>query len=48
MTQRMFGFYLGDNADGELTIGGYDETKITGEITWVDLLMSTCKCERKI
>jgi cathepsin D len=41
MTQHMFGFFLGDNADGELTIGGYDETKISGEITWVDLSMAT-------
>ena len=39
----MFGFFLGDNADGELTVGGYDEAKIQGEITWVDLLKPTCK-----
>jgi hypothetical protein len=41
VNQHMFGFFLGDNADGELTVGGYDETKIKGEVTWVDLLMPT-------
>lgn len=41
ITQHMFGFFLGDNADGELTIGGYDENRISGEVTWVDLLMPT-------
>jgi cathepsin D len=38
LDKAMFAFYLGDNADGELAIGGYDETKMEGEITWVDLL----------
>jgi hypothetical protein len=33
----MFAFYLGDNRDGELTFGGYDESKYTGEIQWVPL-----------
>ncbi|KAL3797717.1 hypothetical protein HJC23_000262 [Cyclotella cryptica] len=37
----MFGFFLGNNAPGELTIGGYDQEKIQGEVTWVDLLMPT-------
>jgi hypothetical protein len=41
ISQHMFGFFLGDNADGELTVGGYDENRISGEITWVDLLMAT-------
>lgn len=41
VTQHMFGFFLGDNANGELTIGGYDESRISGEITWVDLLTPT-------
>lgn len=43
ISQHMFGFFLGDNANGELTVGGYDESKISGEITWVNLLMATCK-----
>jgi hypothetical protein len=30
-------------ANGELTMGGYDEDRIEGGITWVDLLMPTCK-----
>jgi len=33
----MFAFYLGDNADGELTFGGYDEDKFAGDINWVPL-----------
>jgi len=33
----MFAFYLGDNSDGELTFGGYDEDKFAGEINWVPL-----------
>lgn len=33
----MFAFYLGDNADGELTFGGYDEEKFVGELEWVPL-----------
>lgn len=35
--KNMFAFYLGDNTGGELTFGGYDEEKYTGNITWVDL-----------
>jgi hypothetical protein len=32
-----FAFYLGkdDGVDGELTIGGYDEEKFSGDLTWV-------------
>jgi len=32
-----FAFYLGseDGPTGELTIGGYDKTKFTGDLTWV-------------
>jgi hypothetical protein len=41
ISQHMFGFFLGDNANGELTIGGYDEDRISGDITWVDLAMPT-------
>lgn len=32
-----FAFYLGDEADGELTLGGYDEDRISGDINWVEL-----------
>jgi len=35
--ESMFAFYLGDNRDGELTWGGYDEDHFKGEIKWVDL-----------
>jgi len=33
----MFAFYLADEADGELAIGGYNEARMQGEINWVDL-----------
>jgi len=33
----MFAFYLGDEADGELAIGGYNEDRMQGDINWVDL-----------
>lgn len=33
----MFAFYLGDNSDGELTFGGYDEDKFVGDLEWVPL-----------
>lgn len=36
-----FAFYLGDQEDGELTFGGYDETKFTGDLKWVDLSHAT-------
>mmetsp|Transcript_25018 Transcript_25018/g.51673 ORF Transcript_25018/g.51673 Transcript_25018/m.51673 type:complete len:482 (+) Transcript_25018:151-1596(+) len=43
--KSLFAFYLGDNSDGELTLGGYDESRMLdfpskGEdaINWVDLL----------
>lgn len=37
--EAVFAFYLGDEADGELTIGGYDEDKMKdpGGINWVPL-----------
>ncbi|EJK62055.1 hypothetical protein THAOC_17352 [Thalassiosira oceanica] len=41
LKKAMFAFYLGDNSDGELTIGGYDDTKFEGSITWVDLISPT-------
>lgn len=37
----MFAFYLGDNAEGELTFGGYDEEKFVGDIHWVPLSETT-------
>ncbi|KAL7486110.1 hypothetical protein ACHAW6_012283 [Cyclotella cf. meneghiniana] len=33
----VFAFALGDEADGELTIGGYDDSKFQGDITWIPL-----------
>lgn len=37
-----FAFYLGDEMDGELTFGGYDETKFVGDdLDWVDLSHAT-------
>ncbi len=35
--QPVFAFYLGDEEDGELTFGGYDEDKFVGDLTWVPL-----------
>ena len=32
-----FAFYLGDNSDGELSIGGHNPERMQGEINWVDL-----------
>jgi len=37
VSQPVFSFALGDNKDGELTLGGYDDSKFKGEITWVNL-----------
>lgn len=37
VAQQMFAFDLGNNKDGELTFGGYDDSKFTGEITWENL-----------
>jgi len=37
VSEKMFAFDLGDNQDGELTFGGYDDSKFTGEITWTPL-----------
>jgi hypothetical protein len=33
--QPIFAFYLGDNAPGELTFGGYDSSKFEGELQYV-------------
>jgi len=37
LEKSMFAFYLGDNADGELAVGGYDESKCEGDISWFNL-----------
>ena len=34
----MFAFYLADEADGELVIGGHNPDRMQGEIHWVDLV----------
>ena len=39
--QPMFAFYLGDNSPGELTFGGYDVTKFTGDLVTVPLISAT-------
>lgn len=39
--QPMFAFYLGDNSPGELTFGGYDVTKYTGDLITVPLTSAT-------
>lgn len=39
--QPVFAFYLGDNADGELTFGGYDASKFSGELEFVKLESAT-------
>lgn len=37
VNQPVFAFDLGDEKDGELTIGGYDDSKFKGEISWIPL-----------
>lgn len=37
----MFAFFLGDEGDGELTLGGYDKSKFSGELAWVGLQKAT-------
>lgn len=39
--RNIFAFYLGDNEDGELTIGGVDESRYVGDFHKVDLLDAT-------
>jgi hypothetical protein len=39
--QPIFSFYLGDNGPGELTFGGYDPAKFTGDLTYVKLTAAT-------
>mmetsp|Transcript_13902 Transcript_13902/g.17488 ORF Transcript_13902/g.17488 Transcript_13902/m.17488 type:complete len:411 (+) Transcript_13902:93-1325(+) len=41
MDEPLFAFYLGDEEVGELTIGGYDESKFDGELHAVDLVAAT-------
>jgi len=38
---NVFAFSLGDNQDGELTFGGYDEEKFDGELAWANLSEAT-------
>lgn len=41
LDQPVFSFYIGNNQDGELTIGGYDTTKFKGNLTYVPLSKTT-------
>jgi hypothetical protein len=41
LDQPVFSFYLGDNGPGELTFGGYDPSKFTGDLTYVKLSAAT-------
>jgi len=36
-----FGFYLGNDKTGELTLGGYDASKVSGDLHWVPLSNTT-------
>lgn len=41
LDQPVFSFYLGDNAPGELTFGGYDSDKFEGDLEFVKLDSAT-------
>jgi len=41
LDQPVFSFYIGNEQDGELTIGGYDNTKFKGNLTYVPLMKTT-------
>jgi hypothetical protein len=41
LDDAVFGFYLGNDQNGELSIGGVDETKFTGDFHTVPLLSAT-------
>lgn len=41
LDEPVFAFSLGDNEDGELSIGGYDESKFEGELHPVKLISET-------
>jgi len=38
LDKAVFSFYLGNNQDGELTIGGIDYSKFNGPLSWVSIL----------
>lgn len=38
LEKSMFAFYLGDESDGELAVGGYDASRMQGEIAWTDVV----------
>jgi len=38
ISKSIFSFDLGNNVDGELIIGGYDDSKISGTINYINLL----------
>lgn len=38
LNEPVFSFYLGDNDDGELSVGGYDKSKYKGNLHFVPLL----------
>lgn len=38
ISKSIFSFDLGNNIDGELIIGGYDESKLSGNINYINLL----------
>lgn len=40
VSENQFAFYFSktDGVDGELTLGGYDETKFSGSLTWIPLI----------
>eukprot|EP00569_Conticribra_weissflogii_P004509 CAMPEP_0171328116 /NCGR_PEP_ID=MMETSP0878-20121228/452_1 /TAXON_ID=67004 /ORGANISM="Thalassiosira weissflogii, Strain CCMP1336" /LENGTH=433 /DNA_ID=CAMNT_0011827945 /DNA_START=36 /DNA_END=1337 /DNA_ORIENTATION=+ len=41
VNQPVFAFDLGDEGDGELTFGGYDDSKFKGDISWIPLSAAT-------
>jgi hypothetical protein len=41
LEEPLFAFSLGNNNDGELTIGGYDTTKFKGDLQYVPLMKTT-------
>ena len=41
LNSDVFSFYLADNANGELVIGGYNPKHFTGNLQWVDLSSET-------
>lgn len=38
LERAVFAFYLGDDADGELAIGGVNEERMEGDVHWIDVL----------